>query len=104
MEKMVQQIMAQLGLVRKTTISLPASAWIEDADGCHQVVEVAGTTAYSMVDLQPTAEQLAIFHEKDVAFVTENEDGVITVYCIGTKPLNDYIIQATVTEVATDED
>lgn len=103
-DKVVQEIMKQLKLVRKATISLPASAWVEDAEGCHQVVEVAGTTAYSMVDLQPTAEQLAIFHEKDVAFVTENEDGVITVYCIGTKPLNDYIIQATVTEVATDED
>lgn len=103
-DEVVQRIMEQLKLVRKATISLPASAWVEDAEGCHQVVEVAGATAYSMVDLQPTAEQLAIFHEKDVSFVTENEGGVITVYCIGTKPLNDYIIQATVTEVDIDED
>jgi hypothetical protein len=49
--------------------------------------------------LTPSAEQLAIFHEKDLAFVTENVDGVVTIYAIGDKPLNDYVIQATLTEV-----
>lgn len=88
--------------VRKATVTLNASAWVDDDNGCYQVVDVAGATPYSMVDLQPTAEQLAIFHEKDVSFVTENEGGVITVFCIGIKPLNDYIIQATVTEVEVD--
>jgi hypothetical protein len=44
-------------------------------------------------------EQLAIFHNKDVAFVTENEDGVVTVYAIGDKPTQDYTIQVSITEV-----
>ena len=44
-------------------------------------------------------EQLAIFYNKDLTFVTENEDGVVTVYAIGQKPTNDYTIQATITEV-----
>ena len=89
--------------VRKATITLNASDWVDDDNGCYQVVEVAGATPYSMVDLQPTAEQLGIFYEKDVAFVAENEGGVITVYCIGIKPTNDYVIQATVTEVEANE-
>ena len=32
--------------------------------------------------------------------VTENEDGIVSVYCVGQTPMNDYTIQATVTEVA----
>ena len=43
----------------------------------------------------------AIFHDKDLAFVTENEDGVVTVYSIGDKPTNDYTIQVSITEVNT---
>lgn len=97
----LEAIVARL-TVRTTTISLLASAWVEDGTGCYQVVEVPGVTSYSKVDLQPTAEQLAIFYEKDVSFVTENDNGVVTVYCIGTKPANDYIIQATITEVTGD--
>ena len=46
------------------------------------------------------SEDLTIFHEKDLAFVTENENGTITVYAIGQKPENDYTIQVTLTEVA----
>ena len=56
-------------------------------------------TPNSKVDLQPSAEQLAIFHDKDIAFSTENEDGVVTVFAIGDKPTKDYAIQATIMEV-----
>lgn len=51
------------------------------------------------VDLTPSVEQLKVFYEKDLTFVTENEDGVVTVYAIGQKPTNDYTIQVTITEV-----
>ena len=44
-------------------------------------------------------EQLAIFYDKSLALVAENEGGVVTVYAIGQKPENDYTIQATITEV-----
>jgi hypothetical protein len=44
-------------------------------------------------------EQLAIFYNKNVSFVTENEDGVVTVYAIGDKPMLDYTMQAQITEV-----
>lgn len=84
---------------RLVRIDLPASAW-EGADSLYsQVVAIEGATPYSKVDLLPSVEQLAIFHNKDVAFVTENEDGVVTVYAIGDKPLLDYQMQAQITEV-----
>ena len=88
-------------VVKMVSIALPASAWIEDgANQFHQVVEIDGITPYSKVDLQPTTEQLVIFHQKDIAFVAENDDGIITIYCIGQKPTLDYDMQATVTEIA----
>lgn len=69
-----------------------------------QVVEIdnAVITANSKVDLNPTPEMLAIFHEKDVTFVAENDNCVITVYCVGQKPQNTYLnIPVTVTEMVT---
>lgn len=67
-----------------------------------QVVDVtnANITPNSKVDLQISSEQMVIFYEKDLAFVAENDNGEVTVYCIGQIPLNDYTLQATITEVA----
>lgn len=81
------------------TVSLPASAWVGSENLYSQVVDVPGATENSQVDLTPSVEQLAVFYDKSLAFVTENEDGVVTVYAIGQKPENDYTIQVTITEV-----
>ena len=90
--------------VKTVDIILLSSAWVEDGVNRYsQIITVDGTTQYSKIDLQPTPEQLTIFYEKDVAFVTENDNGIITIYCIGQKPANDYTIQATITEVKVDE-
>ena len=69
-----------------------------------QVVNVnnANITPNSKVDLQIDSEQMVIFYEKDLAFVAENEDGVVTIYCVGKVPENNYRIQATITEVVID--
>lgn len=80
-------------------VTLAASAWVGDGNIHSQVVTVKGVSKYSKVDLLPSAEQLAIFHNKDLAFVTENEDGVVTVFAIGEKPVMDYTMQASITEV-----
>ena len=90
-------------------IDLLSNNWVQttDEDGnliankWSQVVLQGNTdiTKYSKVDLQPSAEQLSVFYEKDLAFVAENENGVVTVFCIGQKPMNDYVIQSIVTEV-----
>lgn len=80
-------------------VTLLADAWIGEDNLYHQVVEIEGATENSQVDLTPDVQQLMVFYEKDLSFVTENENGVVTVYAIGQKPTNDYTIQVTITEV-----
>ena len=85
---------------RIANVTILASAWKTEAESLYsQVVTIKGVTPYSKVDLLPSVEQLAIFHNKDVAFVTENEDGVVTVFAIGDKPTQNYTMQAQITEV-----
>lgn len=92
-------------LPKPSYITLYADKWAQATDDrWYQEVEVTNytITPNSKVDLQPSSEQLAIFHEKGLAFVAENEDGVVSVFCVGQVPANDYTIQATVMEVALD--
>lgn len=93
-----------LGSLNKTNariayVDLLSANWVGDASPYSQVVTIEGVTEFSQVDLTPSIEQLVIFYEKDLGFVTENDDGVVTVYAIGQKPENDYTIQVTITEV-----
>lgn len=81
-------------------IELKAAAWTYTNRRYAQVVSVDGVTEHSQVDLTPSSEQLAIFYDKSLAFVAENDGGVVTVYAIGQKPENDYVIQVTITEVS----
>lgn len=83
------------------SVTLFSSKWVGENNLYSQVVNIAGVTKNSQVDLTPDAQQLLAFYEKDLSFVTENEDGVVTVYAIGQKPANDYTIQVTITEVGT---
>lgn len=98
----IDGILADIGGVAKARIgyvTLMASAWTGADNLWSQVVSVDGATENSQVDLTPDVEQLAVFYEKDITFVTENDNGVVTVYAIGQKPSNDYTIQVTITEV-----
>lgn len=90
-------------MAKISSVELLASAWEGDASPYSQVVIIDGTTENSKVDLNPSVEQLDIFHKKDIAFVTENEGGIITVFCVGQKPTNDYTMQVTITEVVVNE-
>ena len=84
---------------RVDKVVLLASAW-QGADNLHaQVVALDGITQYSQVDLKPSAEQLAEFHEIDLALATENDDGIVTVFAIGDRPAKDYTIEVSITEV-----
>lgn len=98
-EEWLESLKAGSGKATIGEVAIFANKWVGDSSPYSQVVAVAGVTPNSQVDLTPSVEQLAVFHHKDLAFVTENEDGVVTVYAIGDKPLNDYTVQVTITEV-----
>ena len=87
--------------VRVAEVELLSASWVGEESPYSQVVAIDGVTPYSQVDLTPNIEQLNIFYDKDLSFVTENENGVVTVYAMGDKPANDYVIQVTITEVGT---
>lgn len=89
----------QKPIARIAYIDLLAANWVGASSPYSQVVHIDGVTENSQVDLTPSIEQLVVFYDKDLGFVTENEDGIVTVYAIGQKPENDYTIQATITEV-----
>ena len=80
-------------------VELLSNKWVGSGNLFSQVVSIDGVTENSQVDLTPDVEQLVVFYEKDLTFVTENDGGVVTVYAIGQKPENDYTIQVTITEV-----
>lgn len=86
--------------VRLAEVTLSASKWTGSKNVYSQVVTVPGVTPYSKVDLLPSVEQLAVFHNKDIAFVAENEGGTVTVYSVGVKPTADYTMQCSITEVS----
>lgn len=81
-----------------------STEWEAEDNRYYQEVEIqnATVTPKSKIDLQPDSAQLYVFHEKDLAFVAENNNGVVRVYCVGQVPQNSYQIPVTVTEVITD--
>lgn len=95
---MIQNLLYDINKI--STVTLYADQWEGTASPYTQGVTISGVTSKSKIDLNPTFEQLEIFHSKDIAFVVGNNNGNITVYCIGQKPTNDYTIQVTITEVA----
>lgn len=83
------------------TVTLLASAWEGVEAPYSQVVVIDGTTANTRVDPTPTAVQIVELQDEDIAFVFENEDGVITAYSVNGKPEIDYEIKVALTEVAS---
>ena len=91
-------------LPTQASITLDANKWLQASDNrYYQEVTVnnAVITVNSKIDLQPDAAMLEVFHQKDLAFVAENNNGTVSVFCVGQVPTNDYTIQATVKEVVT---
>lgn len=84
---------------RVDNINVLASAWKGGESPFSQVVELNSVSIRSKVDLQLSAEQNEITARYGIAFTTENNGGVITVYALGNKPTEDFTIQATITEV-----
>ena len=86
-------------VVPASSVTLLANAWVDGGDRYYQVVELEGVTPKTKVNLQPTPDQLVEFQNEVLAFMAENEGGVVTVYAIGDLPTGDHTIQTTLKEV-----
>lgn len=85
--------------VRIRELTLTADGWKGAESPYFQTVTVSGLSNFSKVDLLPSPEQLEHFRDRELALTTCNEDGVLTVYAIGSCPLEEIIIQAALQEV-----
>lgn len=85
--------------VKMTGITIPASGWKGAVSPYSQTVTVDGISVGSMIELQPDKDQLEQLRAKGIALTTENDAGIVTVYAIGNKPTEDYVIQVTLVEV-----
>lgn len=83
------------------TVSLDLTAnWTGDASPYTQIVTIVGMTSTKKVDLQLTPAQLNTLMENGTAGLQAvNDNGVVTVYAFGEKPVQAMTIQATLTEV-----
>lgn len=84
---------------RIDSITLPENAWKGGESPFSQVVELDSVSIRSQVNLQLSAEQNESAARYGIAFTATNNDGVITVYALGNKPVEDFTIQATIMEV-----
>ena len=97
--EIIEVLNASIQKPKISYVTLLSPAWIGEGNLYQQVVTVEAVTKNSQVDLTPDVQQLAVFYEKDLTFLTRNKGGVVTVYAVGQKPLNDYAVQVTLTEV-----
>lgn len=81
------------------SITLLADAWVGETTPWAQVVEVDGVTVNSKIDLNPTPEVIYDLQEKKITLTAVNDNGVVTVYALATKPTSDYTIQVLRTEI-----
>lgn len=81
------------------TVTLLADSWAGDTSPYSQVVAVNGVTENSKIDLQPTALQFVALQDAEIALTAENNAGIVTVWAIGDRPIEDMEVQAEITEV-----
>lgn len=102
--KVIDELIALIrSLNRITYINLAASKWQGSSSPYSQVVSIPGATANSFIEFCFSTEQLEIFRTKDISFIVKNNNGVITVDCVGQKPTADYKVQVKITEVQINE-
>lgn len=82
-----------------STVTLLADSWTGVNSPYFQTVTINGVTNNSMVDLQPTPEQLAVWQDEGWAFTTLNDSGTVYVYVAGGQPTEDITVQVKIQEV-----
>ena len=83
-----------------TQVQLSGQLWQRMGSNLYaQKLALPGITSRSKIDLHLSPEQFAHFQEQNLGILAKNEDGVVTFYALGSKPQEDYILQATIKEV-----
>lgn len=90
--------MLQSLLPKVTTITLTTN-WTGSASPYYQDITLSCVTETSIVDLQPTPEQLASWQDEGLAFTTLSGNGTVRVYAAGGKPSSAITVQVRVQEV-----
>ena len=85
--------------VKLTEVTLPAANWKGAVSPFSQTVAVEGISTGSRIDLLPDATQLELLCGNGTALLAGNEAGVVTVYALGAKPVEDMTVAATILEV-----
>lgn len=91
-------VMLQSLLPKVTTITL-TSNWVGDVSPYYQDIALSCVTETSIVDLQPTPEQLSSWQDDGIAFTTLSGNGTVRVYVAGGKPSSAISVQVRVQEV-----
>lgn len=91
-------VMLRSMLPKVTTITL-TSNWVGDASPYYQDIALSCVTETSIVDLQPTPEQLNSWQDDGIAFTTLSGNGTVRVYVAGGKPSSAISVQVRVQEV-----
>lgn len=93
------------GLITIGNVTLSVSGWSKVGENIYsQPVAISGITAYSKVDLLPSAEQLGVFRNMGLTLVTENDNGNVTVFAIGNKPAATYTMDVQIASVKDETD
>lgn len=100
-DEIVTQVLAKT-TPRIVTVNLTTN-WTMVADNEYsQVIDLDNITEHSRLDLQPSADMFAEFKQLGLLFITENNNGIITVYSVGNMPTKAYTMQATIVETECD--
>lgn len=94
-------IAALQALLPKVTSITLGTTWTGTASPYYQDVTLSCCTETSMVDIQPTPDQLVSWQDNGYAFTTLSGDGSVRVYVIGDKPTTSITVQVKVQEVVT---
>lgn len=92
-------IAALQALLPKVTSITLTTSWSGTASPYYQDVALNCCTEASMVDIQPTPEQLASWQDDGFAFTTLSGTGTVRVYVAGGKPTEAITVQVKVQEV-----
>lgn len=93
------EVLENKGSATISTVTLLATAWKGAASPYYQTLTSSIFTVNSMVDLQPTPEQLTAWQDDGLAFTTSNDNGTVKVYVSGGLPTTDITVQIKVQEV-----